>query len=265
VNRFLGNLRVDLRRAFFSYGFLLAVVGMCAALFSGASTEDHAITHGTDVLYLYMVANAQGFSTLSMIFATLPFATSFCTDWNNQFIRPTVIRTNIKTYGISKVFTTALAGGSAVALGEVLFILLLRLYVPLVDRQSDVLAGIVSNDRVYGSLLSSGNFTAYFASQILIIFFGAAFFAVLALWISTYLTNVFVTLASPVLSFYFITDFTREFGLPPWLNIRIALAGRVYNGQPVFSLMNLIFFCSFLCILMGIAIVRQIKRRLEHG
>ena len=264
MKRFLGNVRVDLRRAFFSFGFILAVVGMCVALFSGASTEGRSIKDGTDVLYLYMVAHGQGFSTLSMIFATMPFATSFCTDWNNQFIRPTVIRTNIKSYGISKVFTTALAGGSAVALGEVLFILLLRLYVPLVDRQGHMLAG-AGSDSVYGSLLSSGNFAAYFASQILIVFFGAAFFAVLALWISTYLTNVFVTLASPVLSFYFITDFTREFGLPAWLNIRFALAGRFYNGQPVFSLMNLIFSCSFLCILMGMAIVRQIKRRLEHG
>ncbi|HVJ50002.1 hypothetical protein [Desulfitobacterium sp.] len=266
MNRLLGNLRVDFRRAFFSFGFLLAVVGMSAALFFSASTEGQAIVYdnGGDVLYLYRVAHLQGFSMLSIIFATLPYAISFCTDWNNQFIRSAVIRTNIKSYGISKVFTTALAGGSAVALGEVLFILLLRLHFPLVDRQSPFFQNAAS-DQVYGSLLSGGDFTAYFASKILISFFAAAFFAVLALWISTYLTNVFVTLASPILSYYFLLIFTRRIGLPQWCDLQRVLYGTFSAGKPVFSLLYSIFFLTFLCTLMGIMIVRQIKRRLEHG
>ena len=267
MRKLLGNARVDFCRAFFSFGFLLAVVGMCAALFSGASTEGIVmkdINNRGDVLYLYTVAHVQGFSMLSVIFATLPYATSFCTDWNSQFIRPTVIRTNIKSYSISKVFTCALSSGSAVALGEILFIFLLRLYFPLVERQGPGFDNAVS-DQVYGSLLSSGNFTAYFASKILISFFAAAFFAVLALWISTYLSNVFVTLASPVLFFLFITRLTRLIGLPPWLDLSSALSGMFYSGKPFFSLLNSIFLCSFLCILMGILTVWQLKRRLEHG
>lgn len=264
MKQLLGNARLDFRRAYFSFGFIIAVVGMCLALISGASTEGSMIKNGADVLYLYIVAHVQGFSMLSVIFATMPFATSFCTDWNTQFIRPTIIRTTIKNYGISKVFTTALSGGSAVALGEVLFILLLRLYLPLVDRQGHMFANAVS-DPVYGSLLSGGNYAAYFASRILLAFFAAAFFAVLALWISTYITNVFVTLASPILSFYILTTLTGLIGLPRWLDIRIALSGTFYMGKPFFSLLYSIFFCSFLCILMGILTVRQINRRLEHG
>jgi len=202
VKTLLGNIRVDLYRAFFSFGFLLSVVGMCVALFSSASTEGNSIKSGSDVLYLYRVAHLQGFSILYIIFATLPFATSFCTDWNNQFIRPTVIRTNIKNYGISKIFSCAISGGSAVALGEILFILLLRLYFPLVDSQSHMFANAVS-DPIYGSLLLSGNFITYFVLHVIVSFFAATFFAVLALWISTYLTNVFVTFSSPILFFFF--------------------------------------------------------------
>lgn len=217
-----------------------------------------------DVLYLYRVAHVQGFSMLSMIFATLPYATSFCTDWNNQFIRSTVIRTNIKSYGISKVFASALAGGSAVALGEILFILLLRLYLPLVNRESPMFENAVS-DSAYGSLLSEGNFTAYFAAKILINFFAAAFFAVLALGISTYLTNIFVTFASPILSYYFFIKLTSIIGLPDWFNLKHVLFGTFPIGKPIFSLLYSAFFVTLLCILMGILIVHQIQRRLEHG
>lgn len=165
MKQLFGNLRIDFRRAYFSFGFLLAAAGMSVALFFSAGTEGRMIKESYgDVLYLYRVAHVQGFSMLSMIFATLPYATSFCTDWNNQFIRSTVIRTNIKSYGISKVFASALAGGSAVALGEILFILLLRLYLPLVNRESPMFENAVS-DSAYGSLLSEREFYSLFCRQ----------------------------------------------------------------------------------------------------
>lgn len=238
---------------------------MSVALFSSASTEVKMIKESYgDVLYLYRVAHVQGFSMLSMIFATLPYATSFCTDWSNQFIRLSIIRTNIKSYGASKVLTSALAGGSAVALGEVLFILSLRLNLPLVNTQSPMFENAVA-EPVYGILLSGGYFTAYFAAKILISFFAAAFFAVLALSISTYLTNVFVTFASPILSYYFLIKFFSNIGLPEWFNLQTILFGYFAVGKPFFSLLYSIFFVTLLCILMGILIVRQIQRRLEHG
>lgn len=151
---FLGNLRVDFRRAYFSFGFLVAVVGMCAALFLGISTEGYVINTvpNEEVLYFYMVAHAKGFSELSLIFAALPYATSFCTDWNSQFICSTLIRSDLKSYSVSKVFTCALAGGSAVVLGEGLFIFLLSLYFSLVNPQDPSFASLTAGD-LFGSLL----------------------------------------------------------------------------------------------------------------
>ncbi|GAB6172485.1 hypothetical protein JCM15765_19630 [Paradesulfitobacterium aromaticivorans] len=150
------------------------------------------------------------------------------------------------------------------ALGEILFILLLRLYLPLVNSQSPMFENAVS-DSVYGSLLSGGNFTTYFAAKILINFFAAAFFAVLALGISTYLTNIFVTFASPILSYYFFIKLTSIIGLPDWFNLKSILFGTISSGKPLFSLLYSAFFVTLLCILMGILIVHQIQRRLEHG
>lgn len=261
MKKFFSNARVDLRRAFFSFEFLLSVAGMCAALFLSVSSQLRAIVNGlmqSNVLNLYDLAHFQGFSLLSAIFATLPYSISFCIDWNNQFIRSVVIRTNIRTYGISKTLTCALAGGSAVALGEVLFILLLCLYFPLVGPQSNL------TNSGYVSLLSGGHFIVFFAFQILVKFFAAVFFSVLALWISTYLTNVFVTLAVPILSFYFLITIPRVIGIPMrWFYN--ALMGSAYADNPYGSLLYSIVVCSLLSILMGILVVGQIRRRLEHG
>ncbi|MCB8818088.1 hypothetical protein [Desulfosporosinus shakirovi] len=265
MKKLFGNIRIDFCRAFFSVSLLLAAVGMCAALFSSISTEVSSLAHGEklDVLYLFRVAGMQGFSLLSVIFATLPYSTSFCTDWSNQFIRSSVIRTNINSYSISKVFTCAFAGGSAVAIGEILFMLILHMKLPLVDSESHMFANAVSAP-IYGSLLSDGNYIVYFAAQIVIVFFASAFFAVLALCISTYLPNVFVTMASPVLFFYFFIRIPQLMGLST-LWFHKALFGTFYPGRPYLSLLYSIFICSLLCVLMGILIVRQIKRRLEHG
>ncbi|SHH34359.1 hypothetical protein [Desulfosporosinus lacus] len=257
MKKFFSNARVDLRRAFSSFEFLLSVAGMCTVLFLSVSSQLRAMVNGlmqSDVLNLYNLAHFQGFSLLSAIFATLPYSTSFCIDWNNQFIRSVVIRTNIRTYGISKALTCALAGGSAVALGEVLFILLLCLCFPLVGPE-----GNLNN-----SMLSGGNLIAFFSFQILVKFFAATFFSVLALWISTYLTNVFVTLAVPILSFYFLIT------IPPVIGISMrwfynALMGSAYANNPYGSLLYSIVVCSLLSILMGILVVGQIRRRLEHG
>lgn len=265
MNNILGNMRLDCRRAFFSTGFLLSVAGMCVALFASLSTETSLIKQFNDkydVLFLYIIATHQGFSLLSVIFATLPFSTSFCVDWNNQFIRSTIIRSDINSYGISRVFTCLLASGSAVALGYIFFIFILMMKFPLANTQSDSFKNALSLP--FGQILLNGNFFIYFIVKLLIIFITSSFFAILALWISIYLPNIFVTMASPVLAYYFIIRIPQEIGISTtWFHITIY--GMIYPGHPYLSLLYSIFILILLCMLMGIFTVRQIKRRLEHG
>ncbi len=263
MKEFVGILRMDCWRAFTSVGFLLAVFGMLLALLFNTSTERAVMDSGeADVLYLYVVAHFQSFLVLYVILAALPYATSFCTDWNYQFIRFAVIRSNIKKYGISRVIICALSGGAAVALGELLFILFFRLNLPLVNTQNPVFESICST--FYGDLLVSGHFIAYFASRIIVISSAAAVFAVLALLISTYITNVFVTLGFPLVAFYSLINLSGQIGLPKWLNLYSILFGTCLE-TPTASVIYSFFSCSLLCVLLGVLAVRKIERRLEHG
>lgn len=263
MKEILGVLRMDLCRGFASFGFLAAALSMCLALFSNSSTEVRMLETGlTDVLYLYNVAHIQSFSVLYVIFAALPYATSFCVDWNHQFIRSTVIRTSVEKYGFSKVTACALSGGAAIALGELLFIFLLRLNLPLVNTQNPVFENITS--LFLGSLLTTGHFAAYFAARILVVSAAAAVFAVLALMISTFITNVFVTLGFPLIAFYSLIGFSGQLGLPEWLNFHSIISGVCLN-TPIASVAYSVLCCSLICVLLGVITVRQIKRRLEHG
>ena len=256
----LSNIRMDLPRAFFSYAFFLSVFGVCMALFFSIVPQLRASANGSmqlDVLNLYNLAHFQGFSILSAIFATVPYSLSFCMDWNNQFIRSVIIRTDVRSYSISKVLTSALAGGSAVALGEALFIIFLYLNFSLVGAND-------LNSLEYGNLISEGHFIIFFVLQTLIKFFAAAFFATLALWISTYFNNVFVTLAVPVLSFYFLITIPLMIGISMrWFYN--ALMGGAYANNLYASALYSFLICCLLIILMGILATEQIRRRLEHG
>ncbi|BAE83938.1 hypothetical protein DesLBE_5323 [Desulfitobacterium sp. LBE] len=264
MRRLLRTVQVDAYRAFFSFGFLLAAMGMCLSMFFNISTEIIAIKEGyADVLYLYRVAHLQAFTMLSVLLAALPYGASFCTDWDHQFIRPTVIRSDVKRYSASKVIVSALAGGSAVALGELIFILLLRFSVPLVNEKGPMFQNAL-DDNLYGGLLSEGHYLLYFAVRIAMIFCVAAFFAVLAFWISTYITNVFVTFASPILAYYFLGKLLHGFGVPGWFNIMSILSG-VSLDQPLFSLAYAVLAVTLSCIFIGILSLHQIQRRLEHG
>ena len=117
---FLGCLRMDLRRAFLSRSFLISTLGMAAIYFYIVFNE---ISHGTSVVSVYyfnILMKASDFSLLALLICAVPYAASFCEDWNNQFIRPSCIRSSADHYCASKVLVCALSGGSTVVLVHII-------------------------------------------------------------------------------------------------------------------------------------------------
>lgn len=258
--RFLNALRIECKRAFTSSGFFIASVAVCLTLFLGAWQD---LSHGEgSVVYYYSVAITENFYILFVLFCTLPHATSFCADWNSQFIKIYATRTSIKTYQITKIAACAISGAGSVALGQILFVGSLLFFFPVVP------VGNLQNanaNHIYAYLLSQENYFSYFCVLILISALCGAVFSVLALYISTILPNLFVVIAMPMLSYYVIVNLTFQLGVPPWLQLNKVYRAYCNFGTPFTSLMYVVVFSVFLIVLLGFAFVLGSRRRLEHG
>ncbi len=257
---YLHALRSECRRAFTSPGFFLASAAVCVVLFLGA-WQDIAFGEGS-VVYYYSVALSENFFILFILLCTLPHATSFCADWNSQFIKPCVIRTSLRRYQAAKVFACALSGACAVALGQIIFIGSLLLYYPVMP------VGGLENTAaspLYRTLLEQGHVALYFAALVLTRALCGGVFSLLALCVSTAIPNLFVVVATPMLCYYAIVNLTFRLGLPSCLLIHKVYESQCNIGSPLASFLYVVLFSLFLSIALGIVFAYGTKRRFERG
>jgi hypothetical protein len=264
-----GYLRIDLYRAFVSVIFPLAVAGMAAILYASVRyvIVESTAEHHLDVATLHMMARTQGFNDIFYVLGALPFAASFCLDWNHQFLKPLLIRANMTLYAISKIIVCALSAFVTIVSGQVLFLLILSLNYPLVDANNVMLESLITGF-THGELLAQGHNVLYFMHHIIGMSVGAAFFALLAFLVSTRIQNTFVVLASPIIlfmTFRLLTDMFFAKLLPVWLIPSVVLIGRWEWGTPLLSLLYEIFMFALVSVPLGLLIIRQLKRRLANG
>lgn len=270
MKTFFGGIRADFRRAFITPVFIIAVLGTTIALFLGCASElEYLDGLQVDVLTLFGLTQAFGFSQMLPVFCALPFATCFCSDWNSQYIKACCFRSSKGKYAASKVVSCALAGGVAVALGEGLYLWILsffmKVYDPVIERNFTI---AVFNDLVAGG----SNVMQYFIYRILIQAAFFAVFAVFALWISTYMPNVFVVLATPVVLYFIlytvdttILSITADNSLYRYISFNTLFNANLNMGNDIKSFLYPIGVCLVLVILFGILTVQNIGRRIQHA
>lgn len=253
-------ISMDLQRSFCSPGFLIAVIGVCIAYFLGAWDE---IPYAKDILYLYKYSSmSSAFNMLTVLFCVLPFTTSFCNDWDSQFIRASVIRSGVDRYGFSKLIACAFSSGIAIALGTTLFILLLLLKVPLVFTSTDNFQFFATRT-IGGSFLLNKQYIIYFAVNIYLGFLAGAFWSVVGLCASTYMLNRFIALCTPFIAHYFLNLITYSF--PIWLRLNVITQGRCILGGTLWSLVYITFLFCILTCGVGLLFIRNVRRRLANG
>jgi hypothetical protein len=259
-----GNLRMDFRRAFLSPAFILAAAGMAAVLLLNAANEIKIDYSNCSVLYLSDVMDSNEFYFLAMILSAVPFAASFCSDWNNQFIRPSCIRSGPRQYCASKIIVCALSGGAVVALGHIIAYAVLMPCFPLFGVHED-LHNYISNYPAIKVLLEGRHFLMFLLFKLIFQFGFYAFLAVLAFLLSTFIPNIFVVLASPLLAYFFLNNLGLELHIPVWLDFDCISGGRCSLYNTAVSVIYAVAFFTALCTMMGIAAGINVKRWLQHA
>lgn len=132
-------LATDVKRAFLSPGFLIALAGTFLAGFLGVYDQMSAQLAGKSMMMVTgevsaSLAFSAMYSQLTLlllpILCTLPHTHSFTEDVNSRFIRAFLPRAGRRPYLVSRAATTALSGGLAVVLGILLLLLFYTLLIP---------------------------------------------------------------------------------------------------------------------------------------
>jgi len=256
---FCNTLLCDFKRTFISCYFLAATLGLVfvkiITLFDEAS---YFVPGKTTIVYISLIEQYLDFNIIYLLFAAIPGTILFCADWDNRFIRFSVVRSSKLNYGISKAIACFTSGICVVFLAEWIMIAIFSFRFPLFDANF--------NYDVFTSFAAPNKIFLYFLAKSICKAFCAGFLCVFALWFSTKIVNVFVALATPLLAYYFFNTLSFTLRVPAWLNIsNLSNCNININNDPILSFLfpTVIFLIS--AMFFGFLFIRNCKRRIENG
>ncbi len=196
MRKMKGYFLADFKRAFVSLKFLMAIILMIIILLF-ATLEGIALD--TNVLYVFSIVMYGMPSMIILVCAAISYADSFCEDVEKRYIFQIAIRGGIKNYVSIRVLSIFLSAMVTTSLGLFLYVLILHLRLEWVDMEE-----VAMQANGYSYLLKRGWYLAYYLG------YGIRYGALaglLSLWascLSIYLPNRMLTLAAPMIIYYFV-------------------------------------------------------------
>lgn len=190
------HILLDIKRAIFGHGFLIALIGtvllIAAGAFSEAVTvfraEVPAVSLGYHRELLLRALRGDAILFALPIIAAIPYTTAYTDDFKSGYIKSYLTRTSVKRYVVGKGIGCAISGGLALALGMLATLLVFFL--------------VFSPIKTAGYMNMS--FWPEFLKKLLVFFLSGALWASLGLLVSSLTKNVFLAYAAPFITFYML-------------------------------------------------------------
>jgi len=258
---FFNVLFCDIKRTIISWRFLAAVLCFTMVTILTMFDELPSMQPGiTSIVYVNLIIGYLDFHMVYLIFAAIPGATLFCSDWDNRFIRFSVVRCSKIKYAASKAIACFCSAVSVIFASEWLTIFILSFRFPFFD------SGYEFDYGSYAAFATPHKIFLYFLVKILYKAFCAGFLCVFALWLSTKIINVFVALSTPLLAYYLIDTLSLAINIPDSFSINCLSKGYVnINNQPLPTFLYTILLFTAAAIIFGGCFVKNCKGRIENG
>lgn len=251
-------LRIEIEKLFCSKRFYLGIVGIILGLQLTALGWLRYSMHET-VGNLYRVSSGEAFSILSFVLCVVGGGISFCIEQKSHSTPYIVLRGNARNYAVGKVIAAFLGGYLTAFLGFWLgeLSLSLTLYV-----QEGNWSGITSclnqiGVDIFGILVMSLRY---------------GIFSVTALLISVFIPDLFIVMVMPLVIYFAYLNIMGWFAgmMPRLLDMTYMVYGEYDVGEFTWNvfwgdLEKAVLFSLFVVYIMGCIIVKQMKRRVEHG
>lgn len=258
MSQFINLLRMDMRRSIFSVRFILVVIGITLVLFF--SSFYYLLEGSEHILYIFRITLSIGtFRNMLIVLCTIPYATSFYEDINDNFFNCIKYRTTVVKYSLSKVVMCAISSGLALALGIIVYMLILRIKMPLVIVGAHNYNSACTNS-AYGTFLMEGYPILYFGTFIYLLSIGCGFFSIFGLVFSAYLPKKLIPIISPFIAYFIFNE------IDGWINntqfsVNKLMRGYTFNTSILVNILwaSIVFFV--LDIILYIVFEKKMKER----
>ncbi|PXV88361.1 hypothetical protein C8E03_10884 [Lachnotalea glycerini] len=214
-------IRADLYRFFHSNKLIVTLILYILALYFCNFSDMIQFNEFLSVdTMIDSITESGWFREILYVISALPFTLCYCEDISNNYFLCINTRTNITSYARSKALVTILSTFFVSIAGLLMVIVLFSFNYPLYDPKSALQLNISGG---YGTLTTGAFPFLFFFVRILLFASGSVLWAIIALFVSSYQPDYFLTTVMPFVSSYVIYRFVMN--LPDILNIDYCISG----------------------------------------
>lgn len=228
----------DLCRVFESKRILAAII-MVTMILTVASFE--GISLNEDVLYTFSIVMYGMPAMVILIAGTFVYGDSICNDIEHKYMINIILKSSHREYVLSKMLVIFITAITTISIGILCYVWILHFFMPWMRINGNQYEFLMQNGS-FRYFLGKKMFTFYFLLYGIQYGLLAGNLAVFSAYLSLFITNKMLVLATPFLCYYFI-----DFVLADFLNEQITLA-------TVFSASNNLMHDDFKSFVFSVAL-----------
>lgn len=235
----------DIKRIFGSWRIYTSVVFALVVLLRPLFEARTSWNQASPLLLLSFPFGSSDFNPFAAIFCVLPFADSFCEDYGSGFSNSISLRVGTRKYALQRCGTVALSGAAVMFTVVLVTVILCNSFAGIEEtyETADFMRNTIWAKMDF--IIPYHGLFFYWGRLVLSILFGALW-ALVALVISTFLTNRYVTMVAPFVLYQALWYVLSETPINPVYLIRADDARIPSLGFVVAYQFVLIAICSFL-------------------
>lgn len=257
---FARALLTELKRRILSPSFIVMTMIAAASYFISCAEELKFVwnSKSADVLYLHTIAYNLGFlSSLSMLCCTALNCTAFLNDYQSSFYRGCILHSGKRGYTAAKFLSCVITGGLILALGLIIFVMILCLKFPLANPDGNIMDTAQRATPFIFGILREGHYIGYFAALALLSFLYGGMWSAVGICVSAFVPDKYAASFSPFIIMKFADHFLRNVKL----NFDSIFSGNYNIGGAVGSLLYAVGYFGIITILLGIVFCIKAGRR----
>ena len=253
--KLIDYIKMDCRRAFFTWKWPVAVLGIVVALFC---TRDTLVTDV--ILWITELPSDSYFIEIALVLASIPYATSFCEDMEYKYDMQLTLRGTGNAYWISKVITTFFSSGITMFIAFVLDAIFY--WIKYGNPSEENLNYILNLSIPYRSVLEQkeyGIFICLIGIQLACL---ASAMGVIGLSLSLFVRNRMIVYALPV-AILFVWDnvAVRFLGLEVGSKVGLYSMGVTSIAYPMEEHMRWLYYMEILIVLLCCSMMIWVRRK----
>ena len=248
---------------------VIAIIGvMFCICFDSWNDLISAMQSGNSVWCVYYFTSNSAFGGMCRkyilpVFATLPFAASFCEERKSRAVAYIVSREGMRRYSVVKYIVNILMGGLVAAFGTVLLILSLCTRFPMTSDHYETSAADTAD--LFHKWLAVHSPVRYCMTEAALGFMRGMIWAGVSLFASLYLTDRLVITMFPFFGSYVIVRISQMLSIDDKWRLDQILIGRTVVKDSGHTVMIAAIASGVLVFLMGCTFTRKMARGLKDG